>query len=165
MDSGVVTLQVQVDERSFREAQRCLAELHPPTPRRRGAGGDGTCRDRDHGAGCVKAQGLAASVSGAEEGSGRVIPVNIQNTLKRDGVVKVIIGAEQPEYVPLPALVFPLTDECLVLTEWEFTAQELATLMDGGRLRLLTYTFGHPFQPVVLQVVGPDEMLPLETVS
>lgn len=45
------------------------------------------------------------------------------------------------------------------------TPDELAKLQAGGRLQLFTYTYGQAFQSVQLQAVGPDEMLPLETVS
>jgi len=91
-----------------------------------------------------------------------MFPVNLRNPLS-PGVRKVVLAEAQPEYDPVPALVFER--EGIVLTEWALTPEEIATLQAGGRLRMYTYTFGQPFQPTALLAVGPDEMLPLETVS
>lgn len=60
-------------------------------------------------------------------------------------VTPIVLGAGQPEYIPLPALIDAAGT---VITEWEPTAEELAILMNGGRIRIETLTFGHPFQPV-----------------
>ncbi|MCR4301807.1 MAG: hypothetical protein NUV51_09370 [Sulfuricaulis sp.] len=71
----------------------------------------------------------------------------------QEGAELVIFAANQPQYVPLPASV----DEAgTVMTEWEPTAEELTRLMCGGRVRLWVLTFGHPLQPVALEVIEPD---------
>lgn len=41
----------------------------------------------------------------------------------------------------------------LVMTEWEFSAEDLARILNGGRIRMWTRTFGQRFQPVALEVV------------
>jgi hypothetical protein len=66
------------------------------------------------------------------------------------GAVLVVFAKDQPQYTPLPAAV---GRDGLVMTEWEFTAEELARVVNGGRVRLWIYTFGHPLQPVQLEVV------------
>lgn len=63
----------------------------------------------------------------------------------------VIIAKDQPEYIPLPASV---DNNGVVMTEWEPTAEELQKLFTGGRIRLWIYTYNHPLQPVMLDVVG-----------
>lgn len=65
------------------------------------------------------------------------------------GATRVVFAANQAEYDPLPAAMSP---DGVVMTEWEFTAEELARVLAGGRLRVWTFTFGHPFQPVSLEV-------------
>lgn len=92
-----------------------------------------------------------------------MIPANIRNDFAHAGVRKIVLAEHQPEYDPLPCLFY--ASEGYVLSEWAPTPEELAKLNAGGRLRLFTYTYGQPFQPVQLVAVGPDEMLPLETVS
>jgi len=69
------------------------------------------------------------------------------------GAQLVIFAKDQPEYVPLPAMV---SADGVVMTEWEPTADELERLLQGGRLRLWVHTFGHPLQPVALEVVEPE---------
>lgn len=91
------------------------------------------------------------------------MPVNIRNDFASAGVTKMILAEHQPQYEPMPCLCY--TRDGYVLTEWELTPEERDKIAAGGRLRLFTYTFGTPFQPVQLVAVGPDEMLPLETVS
>ncbi len=63
---------------------------------------------------------------------------------------RIVLAKDQPQYEPLPAAI---SSDGLVMTEWEFSAEDLATVVAGGRLRLWTYTYGHPFQPVQLEVV------------
>ena len=92
-----------------------------------------------------------------------MVPVNIRNDFEAHGVVKRVLAEGQPEYDPLPCLVYQ--KEGYILTEWAPMPDEREKIAAGGRLRLFTYTFGTPFQPVQLVAVGPDEMLPLETVS
>jgi hypothetical protein len=68
-----------------------------------------------------------------------------------EGAALVVIAKDQPEYLPLPASVSP---DGVVMTEWEPTAEELARLMNGGRVRLWIYTFRNPLQPVSVEVTG-----------
>jgi hypothetical protein len=65
------------------------------------------------------------------------------------GARYVVIAKDQPEYVPLPALVHP---DGRVVTEWEPTEEERAALVRGERVRLTTWTFGLPLQPVLLEI-------------
>lgn len=66
-----------------------------------------------------------------------------------NAVIKVF-AKDQPEYTPLPASVDP---SGLVMTEWEFSAEDLAKIVDGGRLRLWLHTFNQPLQPIIIEVV------------
>lgn len=67
------------------------------------------------------------------------------------GALPVIFAADQPPYDPLPGVF--IHQEGQVLTEWEFTAEDLAKVLAGGRLRLWVWTFGQALQPVAVQVV------------
>jgi hypothetical protein len=58
----------------------------------------------------------------------------------------------QPEYDPLPASV---SADGLVMTEWEPTAEELAALVAGGRVRIWLHTYGRPLQPLNVEVAAP----------
>ncbi|MEO8483089.1 MAG: hypothetical protein ABI634_12820 [Acidobacteriota bacterium] len=77
-----------------------------------------------------------------------MIPIPPRESLP--GARRVVLGAGQPEYEPLPAVV---TVEGLVMTEWELTAVELQAVLEGGRLRLWVHTFGRGFSPVELEVI------------
>lgn len=61
-----------------------------------------------------------------------------------EGATLKVIAKDQPEYLPLVASVSP---DGLVMTEWEPSAEELAALMNGGRVRLWIHTYGWPLQP------------------
>jgi hypothetical protein len=50
-----------------------------------------------------------------------------------DGVQAVTFARDQPEYDPLPALLYP---DGTVLTEWAFTDEERALIARGENLRL-----------------------------
>jgi len=68
----------------------------------------------------------------------------------------VVFAKDQPEYEPLPAAVDP---QGVVMTEWELSAEDLAGVVNGGRIRLWIWTFGAPLQPVMLEVAtepAPD---------
>lgn len=77
--------------------------------------------------------------------------IPVPPTAVHTGAERIVLGANQPEYIPLPAA---RSADGLVLTEWEFTAEELAAILNGGRLRLWTYTFDQPFQPVMLEIAS-----------
>ena len=42
------------------------------------------------------------------------------------------------------------------MTEWEPTADELETLLEGGRIRIWLYTFNRPLQPISVEVAEPE---------
>lgn len=63
----------------------------------------------------------------------------------------VLIAKDQPEYTPLPALVFR---DGKVLTEWTFTEAERQAIARGENLRLWIWTFGQPLQPISLEVTS-----------
>jgi hypothetical protein len=60
-----------------------------------------------------------------------------------------VIAKDQPQYDPLPALLFP---DGRVVTEWEPTEEERARIAAGERIRLSVWTFNSPLQPVLLEV-------------
>jgi hypothetical protein len=64
-----------------------------------------------------------------------------------------LIAKDQPEYIPLPALVFP---DGKIMTEWVLTEEERQRIADGENVRLWVWTFGHPLQPVCLMVTGGE---------
>lgn len=66
------------------------------------------------------------------------------------GAAPVVFAANQPEYDPLPAAM-DMTG--LVMTEWELSAEDLMTILNGGRVRLWIWTQLSPLQPVQLEVV------------
>lgn len=65
------------------------------------------------------------------------------------GTIAITIAKNQPEYQPLPALVF---EDGKVLTEWAFSEEERAAVAKGENLRLWVWTFGQPLQPVMLNI-------------
>lgn len=67
------------------------------------------------------------------------------------GTRAITFAKDQPEYTPLPALVYP---DGKVLTEWTFTDEERAAIARGENVRLWVWTFGHPLQPVALEVTS-----------
>lgn len=77
-----------------------------------------------------------------------MVPI-VPKTL-HEGAEVIIFAKDQPEYDPLPAAV---DAKGLVMTEWEFSAEELARVLAGGRVRLWVHTFRQRLQPVALEVV------------
>lgn len=67
-----------------------------------------------------------------------------------DGAVMITFAKHQDEYAPLPASV---DANGLVMTEWELSAEDLAKVLNGGRVRLWIWTFGYRLQPVALEAV------------
>jgi len=76
--------------------------------------------------------------------------------------VTVMLGASQPEYNPLPALVLK-TQERHVITRWEFSDEEREAIANGADLVIQTLTFGHAFQPINMQVLDRDELPDIST--
>ncbi len=59
----------------------------------------------------------------------------------------VVMGKNQPEYLPLPALKMPDGE---VITCWELTDEELEKVKESHRIYLSQLTFNRPLQPVKL---------------
>lgn len=85
----------------------------------------------------------------------------VEPTTLHDGARLVIFAKDQPEYTPLPASV---DADGVVMTEWEPTADELAALFTGGRVRIWAHTLNktpedwrrRPLQPVRVEVAAPE---------
>lgn len=73
--------------------------------------------------------------------------------IKFDGV-NVVFGANQPEYIPLPAAVNYKAGK--VLTCWKLTPEEIKRVQETGMVWLEMLTFNQPLQPVRLDVEKPD---------
>lgn len=71
--------------------------------------------------------------------------------------VEIVLGKNQPEYNPLPAM-WLNAPSVPMLTRWRFTDEERAAIAAGADVVMTQLTFGQPFQPVHLQVTMPDEM-------
>lgn len=56
-----------------------------------------------------------------------------------EGAMLVVYAKDQPEYTPLPASV---DAEGCVMTEWALSAEDLATLLRGGRIRIWLHHTG-----------------------
>lgn len=63
-----------------------------------------------------------------------------------------ILGAEQPEYQPLPAFV---DKTGVVATCWELSDEDLKLITEKREIWLLVYTFGKPLQPVAVLAKKP----------
>jgi hypothetical protein len=73
-----------------------------------------------------------------------------------EGATLVVIAKNQPEYIPLPALVYP---DGKVLTEWTFTEEERAAIARGENLRLWCWVF--PRRCAVCQSVEAGKLQPV----
>jgi len=78
----------------------------------------------------------------------------------RESYRRVTFGADQPEYAPLPAVVF-VGPEARVLTRWVPGREERAAIAAGALLQLEVLTFGERLQPVLLSVHDPRRGHPL----
>lgn len=56
----------------------------------------------------------------------------------------IVLGKDQPEYLPLPAMV---DKDGNMLTEWSFDEAERAAIARGEHLKISVMTFNKPFQP------------------
>lgn len=68
--------------------------------------------------------------------------------------VRVVYGAGQPEYRPLPAI---RDRQGRVMTEWELDEVDRAVIARGGRIRLWVWTFNGPLQPVAVEAVQCED--------
>lgn len=64
----------------------------------------------------------------------------------------VIMGKDQPEYLPLPAYKTP---DGTVTTCWKLTPEELKQVQETGVIWLSTLTFNQPLQPILLYADKP----------
>lgn len=71
--------------------------------------------------------------------------------------IEVILGNNQPEYIPLPA-VYLDTAQRPMITRWRLTNEERVAVASGADIVLSQLTFGRPFQPVHIQVTEQDAM-------
>lgn len=69
------------------------------------------------------------------------------------GTRRVTYAEDQPEYRALPSLRIP---DGRVVSQWLPSAEELALLLDGAAVTLVTHTFNQPLQPIILTVGGVD---------
>ncbi len=73
------------------------------------------------------------------------------------GAVLIEFAKDQPPYMTLPASV---DVNGTVMTEWEFTAEELQKVLTGGKIRLwVMFTKVHegiPISPLRLEVIEPE---------
>lgn len=74
-----------------------------------------------------------------------ILPANVH-----PDAVPIVFAADQPQYDPLPAAI---DNKGLVMTEWELSAEDLAKIVNGGRVRLWIWTFRQPLQPIQMEVV------------
>lgn len=63
----------------------------------------------------------------------------------------VVFAKDQPQYLPLPVNRFP---DGTVMCEWLPTPEERELLLNGGKVRMWMWTFGHPLQPSAVEVVS-----------
>lgn len=82
-------------------------------------------------------------------------PVNVNKTVAGQ---RVVFAIDQPEYIPLPAVVSE-DNPNVIVTEWSFDDDEKAIVAAGGHLFLQQLTFGQPLQPINLQVSCEGEPL------
>ena len=67
----------------------------------------------------------------------------------------IVYGANQPEYMPLPAERLP-GHSGAVITCWKLTPEELERVKESGVIWLSMLTFNQPLQPVLLSVDKPE---------
>ena len=80
--------------------------------------------------------------------------------------VNTVFGKDQPEYMPLPALVKPFTigkgDDAavypkgIVVSCWELSEEEIAEIVKTKKVYLSVLTFGQPVQPCLLTTKKED---------
>lgn len=70
--------------------------------------------------------------------------------------IELVLGQNQPQYIPLPA-VYIDTPARPMITRFRLDEVERAKIAAGADVVLQQLTFGAPFQPVNLQIVGQDE--------
>jgi hypothetical protein len=71
--------------------------------------------------------------------------------------IEIVLGKDQPEYVPLP-VVYLDSPSVPMLSRWRLSDEERKAIAEGADVVLTQLTFGFRFQPVNLQIALPDEM-------
>lgn len=73
-----------------------------------------------------------------------------------EGAYLIIFAKNQPPYKPLPASV---DESGTIMTEWEFSAEDLQRIMTGSRLRLwlMGMDLEKPLTPIKLELVDSPE--------
>lgn len=71
----------------------------------------------------------------------------------------VVYGANQPEYIPLPAERRP-GQSGEIVTCWELSPEEIKRVQETGKIWLSLLTFGQPLQPVLLTADKPEPYAP-----
>jgi hypothetical protein len=72
------------------------------------------------------------------------------------GEIEIVLGKDQPEYIPLPAVYLDMDCRPMV-TRWRFTDEEREAIANGADLVMQQLTFKQAFQPINVQVVMPNE--------
>ncbi len=75
--------------------------------------------------------------------------------IKFDGA-NVVFGANQPEYIQLPAERVGPPDIGQINTCWELSPEEVKRVQEAGKIWLSVLTFGQPLQPVLLMADKPE---------
>lgn len=68
----------------------------------------------------------------------------------------VVIAKDQPQYIPMPAHVYPGDVLGRVTCCWELTDDEIAEVLRTKRIWHTILTFDRPLQPQLLQVEKPE---------
>lgn len=73
----------------------------------------------------------------------------------------IVMGADQPQYQPLPAL----SIENQVISCWELTPEDIAKITETGVIWLSQLTFGQPLQPQIPSADQPFTFIPEEKIA
>jgi hypothetical protein len=71
---------------------------------------------------------------------------------------EVVLGADQPQYQPLPALLGGGT-KCQVITRWKMGWRERVRLLLTGNLWIVVMTFGMPYPPMLVDTQSPKDTI------
>jgi hypothetical protein len=66
---------------------------------------------------------------------------------------EVLFAKDQPQYLPLPALVLPDGE---VITRWQLDEEERQRVAETGELWLSVQTYHRPLQPVLISGLPPQ---------
>lgn len=74
----------------------------------------------------------------------------------------IVYGANQPEYMPLPAQRVGKEQTGQINTCWKLTKEEKAAVAKTGKIWVSVLTFGQPLQPVLVSVGKPEVYDPID---